>query len=67
MKEISFRFTIGDSELAERLREHTRKRWNNQRGAMSMIIRLAIKEYLDRYDERERAVSVGQVEEKVER
>ena len=46
-------------ELAQRLREHVEREWSSARGAQSLVIKKALKEYLDRErDSKERGVKV---------
>ena len=36
-------------ELAQRLREHVEREWGSARGAQSLVMKKALKEYLDRW------------------
>ena len=35
-------------ELAQRLKEHVSRKWSSSRGAQALVMKRALKEYLDR-------------------
>ena len=49
-KMVYVRVTIYGN-LAKRLKEHVSSEWSGSRGAQALVIRKALKEYLDREDE----------------
>lgn len=52
---LDIRLTITDSAMILQFRKYLREEWGNQKGAMEMILRKALREFLERDSERQRA------------
>ena len=46
-------------DLAKRLKEHVSREWSSSRGAQALVIKRALKEYLDREEVLEKPLAVS--------
>ena len=53
VKHIDTRVTIDDLELAKRIRSYAESRWGNAYGGFAWLFREAIKEFLDKHEEKD--------------
>ena len=49
---VDIRLTISDPVLAQRFRTYLQREWGTQKGAAELVLRRALREFLERAEER---------------
>lgn len=47
---LDLRFTLSDKDLVERFRSYVHARWGDQKGAYVMVLRQALRDFLDKQE-----------------
>lgn len=55
--DVTLRLTVFEKPLVDRLRAYVEREWGGHRGAMKVVVKQALTEYLDKREKTEQAVS----------